>query len=67
MFIGPWWGCIVTQLVETVCYKPGCSVIGVFHCNNPSFCTMALGLTQPLSDMFTSNFSWGVKVAGAYG
>jgi len=57
----------VTQLVETVCYKPGCSVIGVFHCNNPSFCTMALGLTQPLSDMFTSNFSWGVKVAGAYG
>jgi Flp pilus assembly protein TadG len=28
-------------------------------------CTMALGLTQPLTDMSTSNVSWGVKAAGA--
>jgi len=28
---------------------------------------MALGLTQPLTEMSTSNISWGVKAAGAYG
>ena len=27
---------------------------------------MALGLTQPLTEMSTRNISWGVKVAGAY-
>ena len=29
--------------------------------------TMALGLTQPLTEMSTRNISWGVKAAGAYG
>ena len=28
---------------------------------------MALGLTQPLTEMSTRNISWGVKEAGAYG
>jgi len=28
---------------------------------------MALGLTQPLTEMSTKNISWGVKAAGAYG
>jgi hypothetical protein len=28
---------------------------------------MALGSTQPLTDMSTSNISWGVNAAGAYG
>jgi len=32
-----------------------------FHCHNPSSCTMALGLTQPLTEMSTRNVSWGVK------
>jgi len=31
---------------------------------NPPGCTMALGLTQPLTEMNTRNFSWAVKVAG---
>ena len=26
-------------------------VIGIFQCHNPSGCTMALGSTQPLTDM----------------
>jgi len=26
---------------------------------------MALGLTQPLTEMSTKNISWGVKAAGA--
>jgi hypothetical protein len=29
--------------------------------------TMALGLTQPLTEMSTRKISWGEKVAGAYG
>ena len=37
-------------------------VIGIFHLHNPSGRTMALGLTQPLTDMSTRNTSWGVKV-----
>jgi hypothetical protein len=28
---------------------------------------MALGSTQPLTEMTTRNISWGVKAAGAYG
>jgi hypothetical protein len=28
---------------------------------------MALGLTRPLTEMSTSNNSWGVKTAGVYG
>ena len=41
--------------------------IGIFHWHNPSSCTMALGLTQPLMQMSTRNISWGVKVNGAWG
>jgi len=32
---------------------------------NPSGRTMALGLTQPLTEMSTRNISWGVKAAVA--
>ena len=42
-------------------------VIEIFHWHNPSGLTMALGLTQPLTEMNTRNISWGVKAAGAYG
>ena len=40
-------------------------VIGIFHSHNPSGRTMALVLTQPLTEMSTRNISWGVKAAGA--
>jgi len=40
-------------------------VIGNFHFHNPSGCTMALRLTQPLTEMSTRNISWRVKAAGA--
>ena len=40
-------------------------VTGIFHWHNPSGCTVALGLTQPLTEMSTRNISWGVKAAGA--
>jgi hypothetical protein len=40
-------------------------VSGFFHWHNPVDCTMALGSTQPLTEMSTKNISWGVKAAGA--
>jgi hypothetical protein len=33
-------------------------VIGIFHWRNPSGRTMALGLTQPLTEISTRNLSW---------
>ena len=39
-------------------------LIGIYHLHNPSGRTMALGLTQPLTEMSTSSISWGVKAAG---
>ena len=35
-------------------------VTGIFHWHNPSGHTMALRLTQPLTEMSTRNISWGV-------
>jgi len=40
-------------------------VIGILHSHNPSGRTMALGSTQPLTEMSTRNISLGVKAAGA--
>ena len=36
-------------------------VTGIFYRHNPSGRTMALGLTQPLTEMSTRNISWGSK------
>jgi hypothetical protein len=40
-------------------------VVTIFHWHNPSGRTVALGSTQPLTEMSTRNISWGVKAAGA--
>jgi hypothetical protein len=40
-------------------------VTGIFHWHNPVGCTMALGSTQPLTEMSTRNIFCGVKVVGA--
>ena len=40
-------------------------VIEIFHWHNPSGHTMALGSTQPLTEMSTRNISWWVKAASA--
>jgi len=34
-------------------------VTGTFRWHNHSSCTMALGLTQPLTEMSIRNTSWG--------
>ena len=36
-------------------------VVGIFHWHNPSSRTMALGSTQPLTEMSTRNIFWGGK------
>jgi hypothetical protein len=41
------------------------NVIGIFHWHNPSDRTMALGSTQPLTEMSARRISWGVNAAGA--
>ena len=45
-------GCKVVGLIPD-------GVTGIFHWHNPSGRTMALGLTQPLTEMSTTNISWG--------
>jgi len=67
-------GHAVAQLVEAPHYtsrKVAGSipyfVIGIFHWDNPSGRTMALGSTQPVTEMSTTNISCGVKAVGAYG
>jgi hypothetical protein len=39
-------------------------VNGIFHWHNPSGRSMALGLTQPLTEMSARCISWGVKAVG---
>ena len=34
-------------------------VIGIFHWHNPSDRTMALGSTQPITEISTRSISWG--------
>jgi hypothetical protein len=40
-------------------------VNGIFHWYKSYGRTVVLGLTQPLTEMSTSNNSWGVKATGA--
>ena len=64
-------GYAVAQLVEALRYKPEGRWFDsrwspwIFHLLNLSGRTMALVSTQTLTEMSTSNISWGVKVAGA--
>jgi hypothetical protein len=40
-------------------------VTGIFHWHSPFSRTMALGSTQPLTEISTRNISWSAKAAGA--
>jgi len=56
---------VVAQLVEALATSRKVAglisdgVTGIFDLHNPSGRTMALGLTQPLTEMSTRNISWG--------
>ena len=52
------WGTAVRAGRPRVWFPMG--VIGIFHRLNPSCPTMALGSTQPLTEMSSSGFYWGL-------
>ena len=60
-----YWGITIAQWLRRCAtnWKVACSipdgVIGIFHWHNPTDCTMALGSTQPLTEMSTRSISWG--------
>jgi len=63
-FVNIYWGHAVAQLVEAMRYKTegrgfDSRWCHFFHWHNPSGRTMALGLTQPLTEMSTRNGSLG--------
>jgi len=56
---------VVAQLVKALRYEPEGRSFDFRWCHwNSSGRTMALGSTQFLTEMSTSDVSWGVKVAG---
>jgi len=55
--IAQWLRCCATKRKVAGSIPDG--VIGIFHRHNPSDCTMALGSTQPLTEMSTRSISWG--------
>ena len=52
-------GHAVAQLVEALRSKSEGRGFDSRWCHNPSGRSMALGLTQPLTEMSTRNISWG--------
>jgi hypothetical protein len=54
----------VAQLVEEIRYKPEGRGFDCRLGHNPSYRTVALTSTKPLTQMSTMNISWDVKAAG---
>jgi len=61
-FRGTRWRCCAANRKAAGSIPDG--VIGIFHWHIPSGRTMALGLTQPQTEISMRNISWGVKTAG---
>ena len=55
--VAQWLRCCATNRKVAGSIPDG--VIGLFHWHNPSDRTMALGSTQPLTEMSTRSISWG--------
>ena len=55
--VAQWLRCCATNRKVSASIPDG--VIGIFHWNNPSDRTMALGSTQRLTEMSTRKISWG--------
>ena len=60
-----WVRCCATNLKVAGSISDG--IIGIFRWHNPPDRTMALGSTQPLTEMSTRRISCVVNAAGAYG
>jgi len=55
--VAQWLRCCATNQKVAGSIPDG--VTGIFHWHNPSGRTMALGSTQPLTEMSTGSISWG--------
>jgi len=55
--VAQWLRCCATNPKVTCSIPDG--FIGIFHCYNPSNRAVALGSTQPLTEMSTRSISWG--------
>ena len=55
--VAQWLSCCATNRKVAGSIPDG--VNGIFHCHNPSDRTMALGSTQPLTEMSTGEFPGG--------
>jgi hypothetical protein len=55
--VAQWLGCCATNRKVAGSIPDG--VTGIFHWHNPSDRIMALGSTQPLTEMSTGSISWG--------
>jgi hypothetical protein len=55
---------LILKLHQKVAGSIPDGVIVIIHWHNPFGRTMALGLTQPLTEMNIRNISWEVKAAG---
>ena len=55
--VAQWLRCCATN--QKVAGSTPDGVTGIFHLNNPSDRTMALGSTQRLTEMSTSSIFWG--------
>ena len=55
--VAQWLRCCATNRKVAGSIPDG--VIGIFHWHNPSDRTVALGSTQPLTEMSTRSISWG--------
>jgi len=62
-----WSTLLVAKLVEVLRYKPEGRGFDSRWCHNISGRSMALGSTQPVTDISNRNISWGLKAASAYG
>ena len=64
--------CKISTVVKALCYKSDGRWFDSRWCQwkfsltqNPSDRTVALGSTQPLTEMSTGSISWGIKATGA--
>jgi len=61
---GTWWRSFLRHCRKVAGSIPG-GIIGIFHWLNPSGRNVALGSTQPLTEISTRNISWAAMTAGS--
>jgi hypothetical protein len=58
-------GNVVERLIEALFYEPEGRGFDSRYCHIPSGHTVAVGSTQPLTEIITTDISWEIKAPGA--